>query len=46
VRWAGNAAGMVANKNVQAVGRKPEGRSPIEISRHIFEDNVKMTLKL
>jgi hypothetical protein len=46
MRWAGHVACMGAERNVYRVLMgKPEGKRPLERSRHRWEDGIKMDLR-
>jgi len=46
MRWAGHVARMGERRGVYRVlMRKPEGKRPLGIPRHRWEDNIKMDLQ-
>jgi hypothetical protein len=47
MRWAGHVALMGEMKNAYKISvRKPEGKKPLRRSRHRWEDNMIMDLKV
>jgi hypothetical protein len=46
IRWVGHVACMGKMRNAYKVlARKPEGKSPLRISRHRWKDNIRMNLR-